>query len=503
MMAICQRTFIAGSQGIRMKKQIMRSPIHQIILAAVVLLVPAAFIHFMPLSAVTADEPAGTRVSKKYPTKLVESLPFGDEFFEVTEAGTLRRRYRVWGSYAKELAAWKAKVGQSGAVPSRTFRLGCIFLKDAEVVFPEVPGTDGKPLRGKYTTPPAFMEAMRARTAQEYSDFSYAFTGGAVKCEWTFETLTGVKWTGPGKNSQWSCQARAVAEQIEPMLAKYKDAKIDMWVFCAGKPETLNGKPKQNIGSPPYGVSYTQWQLYGGFSIVICAPHLGLVVHEVNHRYLDNLKTIEGVQLTLFHGLSAMGYEFGDLGFDEADLATYRSVYLHIIRPAMWRRFSLTGPNGAKSEPFSGKLYAWKDVSDDCWFRLPLLGQDELAKLTGLPSLKFAAPARTMWRHFTVSEADRPKILSPYTDSSGENDTALNNLLSLYTESAAVLRTATGHWLIVRPEEVEVYVQMLAGRGKGAPLEVAGWINEGVCPLLVLRAPTELAVPKREIDYFR
>jgi hypothetical protein len=478
----------------------MRSLTVQLKIMAMMLCL-SAHVHFF--STAKSDEPAGVRVSKKYPTRLVESLRFQDEFFEVTESGTLRRRYRVWGSYPKELAAWKAMVEQSGAVPARTFRLGCIFLKDAEIVFPDVPGADGKPLRGKYTTPPAFVDKMRSRTAQEFTDFAYAFTGGAVKCEWTFDTLTGVKWTGPGKKPQWGCQPRAVAEQIEPLLAKYKDAKIDMWVFCAGKPETLNGKAKQNIGAPPYGVSYTQWQLYGGFSLVVSAPHLGLVVHEINHRYLDNLKSIEGVQLTLFHGLSAMGYEFGDLGFDEADLATYRSVYLHIIRPAMWRRFSLTGPNGARAEPFSGKFYAWKDVSDDCWFRLPLLGEKELAGLTGLPSLKFTAPQRTMWRHFTVADADRPKILSPYIDKPGENDTALNNLLSLYTESAAVLRTNTGHWLIVRPETADVYVQMLAGRSKGAPLEVAGWINEGVCPLLVLRASPDLAVPKREIDYFR
>jgi hypothetical protein len=184
-------------------------------------------------------------------------------------------------------------------------------------------------------------------------------------------------------------------------------------------------------------------------------------------------------------------------------LAVYRSVYLHIIRPAMWRRFALSGPNETKREPFRGKLHRWQDVADDCWFRLPLLGQAELAQLTSLPSLQLAADRKTNWRHFTVADADRMKVLSSYVEKPTKKDTALNNLLSLSTESSAVLRTNTGHWLVVRPEVADVYVKMNEIRGKGEPLEVAGWINEGARPLVVLRAPSDLVMPANEIGYFR
>jgi len=98
---------------------------------------------------------------------------------------------------------------------------------------------------------------------------------------------------------------------------------------------------------------------------------------------------------------------------------------------------------------------------------------------------------------------DHFRLGSPYRQAADEKDTELNNVLSLATESCAVLRTATGHWLIVRPEAVDAYVGMLSRRGKGAPLQVAGWLNDGVCPLLVLRAPPGLPVPRREIDYVR
>src|SRR5213075_2958440 len=135
----------------------------------------AALVYLVATVAV-ADGPAGVTVSKKLPTKLVEQLPFGEEAVEVTEHGTLRRRYRVWGDYSKEVAAWKAEADKltGGVPPKRTFRLCCIFLDKCEVEFPEVEGADGKPLRGVYTTPAEFREKM-PRTAQDYADFTYAF----------------------------------------------------------------------------------------------------------------------------------------------------------------------------------------------------------------------------------------------------------------------------------------------------------------------------------------
>lgn len=453
---------------------------------------------------VVAEESAGKVVSKRFTTKLVEPLSLGDERIEVTEAGTLRRRYRAWGDYSQEAAVWKANADRltGGAPPKRTFRLACIFLDDAVITCPDLMGTDGKPLTATYTTPAAFREKM-PRVAREYEEFTYAFTRGELKCEWVFDSLSGVHWTAPGKKPTWSCQPRMSAEQIEPLLAKYQDAQIDMWIFCCGLPTTMNGTKELKIGGPPFaGMSYTQWQLLQGYSVALTTPTLGVIVHEVNHRYLDNLNSIEGIQLTLFHGLDALGYENGDLGFTDGLLSTYRAVYLFNIRPAMWRRFSLVGPHGAKPEPYAGKFYSWKDVSDDAWFRLPCLTVAQLAELTGLPSLKIEGERRAIWRHFTVDDADQAKLESPYVDQPSTDNVTPNNLLSLCTESAAVLKTPTGHWLIVRPEVVEAYDQMRVAQG-GKPLEVAGWINENVCPLVVLRAPNELSVPEREIDYFR
>ena len=169
----------------------------------------------------------------------------------------------------------------------------------------------------------------------------------------------------------------------------------------------------------------------------------------------------------------------------------------------MWERFSLVAHARPKPEPFTGRLYQRSEVGDDCWFRLPLLGEKEMAELTGLSSLKFVADRGVRFRQFTLSDSDQIKLRSPYSATADEKDAALNNVLSLATESCAVLRTATGHWLVVRPEIADVYVEMLSRRGKGPPLPVAGWLNEGVCPLLVLRAPPELPVPAHEIDYFR
>ncbi len=461
--------------------------------------------HTMLLAALLLAEAGGKPVDN--PVKLQEPLRFGRDLVEVTSAGTLRRCYRVWGDWAAEQQAYLAEARENAkarGTPARRVKMGCIFLKDAQITFTNIPGADGKPLTGSYSTPPEFSDAMKQRGMREYCDFMFAFSRGELEVEWVTATLTNLHWVSDApKNPAWSCQPKAVGDDFLKALAKFKDDGVCMWMLCAGRPTTLNGGAKQKIGAPPFGISYTQWPIFGGYSLVISAPDVGLMVHEFNHRYLDNLRTLENIQLTQFHGLANLGYEDKDLGYPHL-MNTYRSIYLYIVRRDMWRRFTVTTPNHSALEPFSGKAYAWAEVQGDCWFKLPQLGDAELAKLTGLATFKMDAQPKKTYRLYTVGEAERAKILSPYTAQAGEQDTALNNLLALHTESAAVLKTATGHWLFVRPDLADVYVDMfkLAGRA-GGPLPVYGYVLEGVRPLLVLRAPPELPVPANELGYVR
>ena len=170
----------------------------------------------------------------------------------------------------------------------------------------------------------------------------------------------------------------------------------------------------------------------------------------------------------------------------------------------MWRRFTVTGANRTSREAFSGRGNRWDDVQSDCWFKLPELRDTELAKLTGLASFKMDAKKDADYRLYTVAEADRGKVLSPYVAAGNESDTALNNLLSLHTESCAVVRTAAGHWLFVRPDLADLYVDMhkVSGRG-GEPLPAYGYVLECIRPIIVLRAPPEMPVPRSELGYFR
>ncbi len=382
--------------------------------------------------------------------------------------------------------------------------MGCIFLKDARITFPRIPGADGQPLTGTFTTPPAFVESMRTRGMREYTDFMFAFSRGQLEVEWVTVTLEGLHWVSDAdKNPGWSCQPRATGEAFLKSLEPYRDAGVCMWMLCAGKPQTQNGGPRQAIGAPPYGISYTQWPIYGGYSLVLSAPDVGLMVHEFNHRYLDNLQTLEGLQLTMFHGLANLGFNGDDLGYPRL-LNTYRSVYLYLIRDEMWRRFSITSPNQTPREPYTGKAYAWDAVQGDCWFRLPELGSGELAQLTGIRSFQMDAPKAKTYRLYQVADADRSQVQSPYTTATAEDDRTLNNLLALHTESSAVFRTASGHWLFVRPDLADLYVNMFRIAGhSGEPLPVYGYVLEGVRPLIVLRAPPELPVPAHELGYFR
>jgi len=452
---------------------------------------------------------------------LQQPLACGKDLIEVRQDNTLGRRYRHWGDWQAEFQDYLRDAQTNAAshpAPPRALRLGCVFLKNARITFPAIQGADGKPLEAAYDTPASFEEKMRRQATGEYADFLFAFSGGLVKVEWVFETVEGIHWVQEGDKPNWGCQPKAAGPQLEQALGRHKGKDVCMWVFCAGRPRTLNAAgPKQQVQGIGGGISYTQWKLIDGYSLVTSVPDMGFLVHELNHRYLDNLEAIEGIRLTQFHGLARLGYEPDDLGYPHL-LNTYRSVYLYIIRPDMWRRFTVTGTNRTPREPFSGKSYRWDDVKSDCWFKLPELHDAELAKLTGLDSIKMDAQKTTDYRLYVVADADRAKVLSPYvaavvrhahhalslSKGGNESDTALNNLLSLHTESCAVLKTATGHWLFVRPDLADLYVDMRkVSGGGGEPLPVYGCVLEGIRPLIVLRAPQEMPVPQSELGYFR
>ncbi len=445
---------------------------------------------------------------------LGEPLAYGKDRIEVTTDGCLRGRYRFWGDWEREFQAYLEEArtaARARGTPSRRVTMGCVFLKDATITISDLRGGDGRPLRATYTTPPDFVQAMRGRVMKEYADYMFAFSGGELEVDWVVETVPGLRWAQTGtRNRSWGCQPKAVGDQILRALDAYRDRGVCQWVFCAGRPETVNptadGKGrKQGIGGPPYGIAYTAWPLHGGYCQVICAPKPDLIVHEFNHRFLDNLHEHEGVRLTSFHGLGRLG--FSRTGFPvRLYHATYRYTYQYLIPRDMWRRFTVTGRNDASREPFSGKAYAWEDVRHDCWFKLPELGPADLARLTGIGGLAIAGSRKdgNDWcRAFTVPAGDRDQVRSPYRDPFGEAHPGLDNILVLPRESCAVLRTSTGHWLLVKKELADVYVDMpVPGGGGRGPLPVYGYVNHDLLPLVLIRAPAELPVPSRARDYF-
>lgn len=479
-------------------------------------------------SEATAEESdaadAGKAGKHAYPADFKPPIAYGKDIVGVTPEGALSTRCRVWDDiWGKNLESYLAEAKANAAArgtQTKKVVFAAPIQKNTEVTAgADVLGSDGKPLRGHYSMPEAQQESLR-REARKMADFFYAASDGEVTVDFIFPVLDGLKVeNAPGK-AIFSIWPRGLQDQLLPMLKPYENAGVIMWIFVSGSVQVENskvdakGKPTQKFGNGPFGISYTAWPLYGGYCQATTAASAGLWVHEFNHRWLDGLKNHEGVALTRPHSLGQLGFAPGH-SLDEGYFATYR----YIIRPAMWKRFSITTPNHTPLEPFSGKAYAWADVQDDCWFKLPELHNAELAKLTGIGSLQidvFGGQARL----FKVAEADRSKVLSKYIEppapvkaKKGEAPppnapppppVQLDNYIETGKESCAVVKTATGQWLFVSANMADLYADMLKISGQGGkPLAVYGYVNEGVLPLLVFKAPADMALPTCEEGYFR
>ena len=67
-----------------------------------------------------------------------------------------------------------------------------------------------------------------------------------------------------------------------------------------------------------------------------------------------------------------------------------------------------------------------------------------------------------------------------------------------------MVKTATGTWLFVSANMADLYADMLKISGKGdKQIPVYGYVNEGVLPLLVFKAPADMPLPTCEEGYFR
>ena len=438
---------------------------------------------------------------EEYPRSLPAPLAYGKDFFEVSPQNTIGRRFRFWGDYEKELQSYLAEartsVKRRDTTP-RKMKMAAVFFKDLRV--PSLKHTDaaGQPLVGVLSTSDDAVENLM-KGCREFSDFMLAFTQGEIEVDWQREVIH-ERIDYPGrKGAFWP---RAIGDQLNRVLKKHEASKIDMWVFFPQGNVITAGKTDRRLQHG--GIAYPEWRLYGAPTISLGPSGAGWIGHEMIHQLFDmNLPRSEGIRLTAIHGSGPQGYHGSDLGWPRL-MCTYRNYYLHLYRRDMWRRFSIRDVHNTPREAFSGNSYVWSEVKHDCWFKLPQLGKTELARLTGLPGLVIEAPERKPYDLLTVPERDRPKVLSPYIAEADENDVNLNNQISTLSESAAVLCTATGHWLLVTVEHVDLYVDMLKMADKsGPPLPVYGYVLEGLRPLVLIKAPSDLPVPSHELGYFR
>jgi len=439
-----------------------------------------------------------------YPVKLKEPLAYGKDFVEVTTDNTLRRRYRFWGDYHKELQSYledaRENVKRRGT-PPRKMKMLAAFMKDVRVVSSTVKDANGKPLTGVSSTSDAQIERWR-RVAKEWADFIFAFTRGEMEVEWHEEII---KQTihYPIKDNRFFFWPKSVGDQLNNLLAdKYKDNLIDISIFWPGRAVASDGKSRFKGG--PGGVAWTKWPFLGGRTITLGPCSLGFIAHEMIHQIFDmNAPRSEGILLNPFHGSGFLGYDRRDLAWKQGLLCTYRNYYYYLYRRDMWRRWSIRKVHNTPKEPFSGKACAWADVEHDCWFRLPRLGNAELAKLTGITSLEIQAPKRKPYTLFKVAQNERAKLSSKYIDEADLKDVGLNNQIMMAKESAAVVRTATGQWLFVKVDLADVYVDMLKLSGRSdRPLPAYGYILDGQRPLIVIKAPGSLPAPANELGYF-
>jgi hypothetical protein len=436
-------------------------------------------------------------------------LAFGPDLIEVTADNGFGHRYRAWGDYEGELASYRqeaeALAAQRSHPPLQSHALA-LFLKNVAVTS-DVALDAGGNKTALSVTPDSAIAAWD-KEKQRYADFMFAYTRGEIQMVWHSEIITNrIDYSMTGTNFGFSPYA-ARAQLTAILDAKYRGQQVDLTFAVPGQARTPNGTVVAGDGAA--GMAWMGVRsFYGGACIRIESQYVGLavMVHESLHITLDdNAKRSEGL-VSESHNALFLGYQSSELGWPQgfgwSFLTCYRDKSFYYYPSDMWSRFTMNGTNNLSFPAFGGTAYAWEQVKYDFLKKLPIIHDAELAQLTGIPSASIISPNQQSYSQFTVSPADESRVLSPYVGVSSESDTRLNNLLSTTNESCAVIQTATGTWFFVKPDLVDVFVNLFQYRGSSAgQLEVYGYSNLGNRPLVCIKAPTDTPLPADERSLF-
>jgi hypothetical protein len=450
--------------------------------------------------------PKGKRAVKSKPAgppmePLKTPLSYNGEFVEVTSANTLRCRYHSY-DFKKDLAFYtqRALEESKGRTPG-TMKIQEVFIRQIDVVARHKDNPGGK-IEGVCNIPESFI-AEAPQFEKLFTDFVFASSNGEMKVEFHKPIIVDkpVKYDQPSDGPKnWWFRPKWVEEQLG-FLKDYKDHQADFMFFFL---HTVKIKGTDKLMWPAYGgMAWGNEEIKGTRLITLNDHELARDVHEWEHHIFDTtIQETEDMTVTRFHGLDDAGYNAdaltwgGKLG---PCLAYYRDCMRYYYPRDMWERWRLKGKHNTTHEPFGGKDYKWADVKYDYWFKLPKLGKDELHTLTGLKTVEVTTTEASMMFKVDTQE----QLLSPRIDKADPQETTLNNACELRYESAAVLKTATGTWLFVKPKLVDVYVDMLKLRKNSTQtLPVYGYVLDGEKALIALKLP-DAPLPANEAGFFR
>ncbi len=191
-------------------------------------------------------------------------------------------------------------------------------------------------------------------------------------------------------------------------------------------------------------------------------------------------------------------------------------------RPIEGLTTALELPEGARVEAgtlvpveWDGKLYAWDDVKDDAWGRLPQLDQQMLRAMTGLDELAIETAPGVLCVDPGTTSSVRSPVLGELDAGDGRRDAGearLNNQLTYANESLAWIRyrartnderftSSRRDVLLVRWDVIDPWMSWLRSRSSvAAGRSLAGYVAVNKQVAYVVYTDLGERAPGRELD---
>ncbi|KAA0228503.1 HEAT repeat domain-containing protein [Fimbriimonadia bacterium ATM] len=393
-------------------------------------------------------------VDIKFPSKApvtfssdVPAIEWGGWKIQLNEFGNLGRAFRGAGGWDEFRTLYETAQQRIASGKTNVWKVRAAIFRRTEVEYLRADGV--MEIQAGYINNPEVLFCLE--TFARYEALVEAFTQGAVDVQIDATLEEEPIYGRYSATDTWTYDPWTAGHEFFTNRFNRGDYDAILYFFHPGATRSYSFG---GTGGRTNNATQSYVILSNGREGGLRIGHTEAMLHEWFHQIEDTYRIWgygdwEYAWPPNLHAAEVNGYSVDEVGYT-GWFSWLRDLMFHSVRPGMWERLSnRVSPDWEQAflqtHRGDGRLFDWKDVSDDPWAKLPYLRPEDIAARIGAESVAFQGDGPLLLVKPTGGKYRTPILTAP-----SATDHSLNNHLNFRTEAMARIGYGDRDLLFVR-----------------------------------------------------